>query len=257
MCRASWARQGAAGYDRPHAQQELRPRIDPAVEEERPGPRGGGGGRPGGRGGDDGLLRGRGALREDRGRAHGHPGGPLRQAPGLPDGAPRLPDRRPHGHAGAPAGRARTAGAAAVRVGFRGGARREGAGGAGRAHLRRGAARRRAGRTGLGPRPAGRGRGRGVPGGRRRPARDRGGLRPGPRRPARRAGRPPGAGVEGVACCRVGERRGRPGRRAPVHRRVGGGEARFRRHPAVAAGAARRGLEDRGVPGAGLGHVHR
>ena len=44
----------------------------------------------------------------------------------------------------------------------------------------------------------------------------------------------------------------RAGRRPPVHRRLGGGEAVVRRHRRLAAGAARPGLEDGRVPGAGL-----
>ena len=178
-------------------------RPDPAVEEAQARARGGGGRRiwwsrrpaPGFCGA---------VVRCEAG--HGDPGGPLRQAPGVPAGAARLPAGGPGGDPGPPVRRgARTSRAHGLRFGRR--ARGAGAGGAGRADLRGGPARRGAGRTGLGRRPADRGRRRGVPGGRRRPARDRRRLRPGPGRPPRRPRRPPGARLEGVPDRGVGHRR--------------------------------------------------
>ena len=122
-----------------------------------------------------------------------------------------------------------------------------------RAHLRRGPARRRAGREGLGRRPARRGRGRRVPGGRGRPAR-----RSWPSSPRART---PGwaswwttwcPGTKEWRIARGGDERARAGRRPPVHRHLGGGEAVVPGHRGVAAGPARPGLEDGRVPGAGL-----
>ena len=62
------------------------------------------------------------------------------------------------------------------------------------------------------------------------PARVRG-FRPGPRPPARRAGRPPGARLQGEPDRRRGHRPARAGHRPPVRRRLAGGEAGRARHP--------------------------
>ena len=83
-------------------------------------------------------------------------------------------------------------------------------------------------------------------------------FRPTPGTTARRAGRPPGDGLEGVPDRRADHRRARPRRRPPVHRHLAGGQA-------VRSSASRPGrsmpegpaVEGRRLHGAGLGGRHR
>ena len=175
------------------------PDLTPPWKKQHARRRGGRRARSGRRGGHHRVLRRSDPLREDGRGADGHPGGPLWQAPGLPDGTPRLPAGGPRRSPwSAPRPATPTASRPyGLRLGRR--PRRPRPGRARRADLRGGPARRGAGRAGVGRRPADRGRGRRVPGGHRRPAVDRRDVRPGPGRPARRPGGPPGPGHQGVA----------------------------------------------------------
>ena len=74
---------------------------------------------------------------------------------------------------------------------------------------------------------------------------------------ARRAGRPPGDGLQGVADRRADHRRARPRRRPPVHRHLAGGEAVGRRHHGVAGRCRRASRGRKASAGAGLGGRHR
>ena len=197
--------------------------------------RGQGAGR---RGGHHRLVR-----RDRRCRArprHRDAGGPTRSASDLP-ARPRLP---PRGKSGDPPA-TRPLGACGThphRLGIGRRAGRPRPGRQGQPHLRRGPTRCRARREGLGRRPAPGRRGRGVPRRRRRPGR-RSSPTSGPAPSAdRRPGRPPRPRVQGEPDRRRGRAQpGRPARahrRAPVRRRLAGGEARAPRPRCVADGAA-------------------
>ena len=120
-----------------------------------------------------------------------------------------------------------------------------------------GQARRRARREDLGRRPARCRRRRGVPRGHRRPARDRRRLLSRARAQARRPGRSPGGRVEGDQDRCAGAVTARADRRAPVHRRLGGGQAVRARHPRLAPGAARPAVEGRHAGRHRVGAGHR
>ena len=208
--------------------------------------------RPGRRGRRDRLLRRRGALREDRRRAHGDPRGPARPAPGVPARARASWSTAPPVELVRPA-----AAGARRRPAYRVGVGR----------------RRRRARPGRPRRAGSTSRASTTPSWSRRSGATTCGSRASSsstsaasttcppwsatsgRRPSRRLGVLVDhlvPGQQGVAARRAGRLAARAGRRPPVRRRVAGGAAGRAGHRRLARGAARHAVEGGRLRRAGL-----